>query len=441
MSSDNWQGDRDLDSHKDEDWKGRVFDGKYDERYKGVGKYGSGRPGGRSPGGYHFSSRKRRKDNSSKIIVAIVVPILVIGAFIFVTQTDFNQDDADNQKIESSLFSSLDKPETVILNDCIMRSDSQNNVEISCKDLGKAQFYSETPVKTTIKEGVTIEQNNNKYTMWFLSPTGQKQTFSLQKVTPSLDIGKSISDSLQYSLPKLEIPELKIPSTLEVPQVDLPQIQLEDLFVAKPTSIEESKKAIDYINSLRIESDRNPIGFDQRAYELSLARVRDTIEYDYFDHTNPITGTCPDSMKSSFGFSSNEYVAENLAGGISNPISAVDLWMTSQGHRYNLLYSTHVAGAVACESGNCAFLGLNYDGFGTGCHTGAEGEAFHKSLGRCSDEEFLQYDKLREMYDQLGKEYERFPKVVNSQEEYQRALMMYNQLQDMYNQIVNFRCD
>ena len=175
MGSDNWQGDRDLDSHKDEDWKGRVFDGKYDERYKGVGKYGSGGRGGRSPGGYHFSSRKSRKASSSKIIVAIIVPIIVIGAFIFATQIDFNLD-SSNKKIDSSLFSSLDKPENVILNDCIMRSDSQNNVEISCKDLGKAQFYSETPVKTTIKEGVTIEQNNNKYTMWFLSPTGQKQT-------------------------------------------------------------------------------------------------------------------------------------------------------------------------------------------------------------------------------------------------------------------------
>jgi uncharacterized protein YkwD len=248
-----------------------------------------------------------------------------------------------------------------------------------------------------------------------------------------------------------------IPERLPEIPVDIPKIPIEvtkpisteienmkktasDIIQPQPSSIEQSKNNIDYINQIRIEKGRAPISFDQRAYELSLARVRDTIEYDYFDHTNPITGSCPDSMKTKYGFSSSEFVAENLAGGIFSPDSAVDLWLTSQGHRYNLLYTGHTAGATACEGGNCVFLGVNNDGFGDGCHTGEEGAAWHESLGKCTDEQFAQMDILQEKYDSLSKEYERFPQMARSQSEYQQAMKMYNELQSLYNQINNFKC-
>lgn len=231
--------------------------------------------------------------------------------------------------------------------------------------------------------------------------------------------------------------EIPVQSHQETPKVTETPVVIQS---HTESLIEQSKQNINYINQIRIEKGRTPITFDQRAYDLGLARVQDVNQYNYFDHTNPITGTCADTMKTKYGFSSNEFVAENLAGGISSPKSAVDLWLSSQGHRYNLLYTDHKSGATACEGGTCVFLGVNYDQFGEGCHTGEEGMAWHESLGKCTDEQFAQMDKLREKYDSLSKEYDRFPQMSRSQEEYQQAMNMYNQLQSLYNQIENFRC-
>jgi len=155
------------------------------------------------------------------------------------------------------------------------------------------------------------------------------------------------------------------------------------------TTMEESKKSIDYVNKIRSSNGINSIRFDSRVYNIAMARVNDMDKYGYMDHTNPQTGTCADSIKTQHGLSISEYVAENAFGfdtgghysnGLEN--EAVDSWMTSRGHRYNLLYP-HSAGAVACSNGgHCVFLGLNSNRFGEGCHTGTEGMAFWNSIGR-----------------------------------------------------------
>ena len=117
-------------------------------------------------------------------------------------------------------------------------------------------------------------------------------------------------------------------------------------------------------------------------------------EYKYLDHTNPYTGSCPDNMKSDYGLKSYEYVAENAFGiadyqeGSCTKIEMkpmtipIDDWMTSRGHRYNLLYDGHTAGAVGCYKSMCVFLGLNRDRFGEGCYTAEQGQAQWESVGK-----------------------------------------------------------
>lgn len=148
----------------------------------------------------------------------------------------------------------------------------------------------------------------------------------------------------------------------------------------------DSRAAINYINSLRKQYGKAEIQFDQRAFELAIARAKDMREYNYYDHTNPHTGNCPDKMKSSYELNPEEYVAENIVGYADysenifrqikfQPVTnAVDSWMNSRGHRYNLLYDKHIGGAVGCHKDKCVFLGLNYDKFGSGCHTAAVGK-------------------------------------------------------------------
>lgn len=163
------------------------------------------------------------------------------------------------------------------------------------------------------------------------------------------------------------------------------------------TTVEKSKESLSYINTIRAGYGKSALNFDIRLYNLAKARGSDLDTYNYFDHTNPVTKTCAWSIKSQYGLKSNEYAAENLYGSeISinkNPQQhqsyhegiekdAVDSWLTSRGHRYNLLYSDHISGAIYCSpNSNCVFLGLNHDNFGEGCHTGTEGFAFWENIG------------------------------------------------------------
>jgi uncharacterized protein YkwD len=179
-----------------------------------------------------------------------------------------------------------------------------------------------------------------------------------------------------------------VPSTVGYATVETTQVS----FFNQPsfTSVDESMNDINYINSIRASYGVNPIKFDNRVYNLARARVNDMDKYGYLDHTNPQTGTCAFSIKSQFGLTSNEYVAENAYGYESSTginyhagieTDAINAWMSDRGHKYNMLYP-HIAGAVACSSGgHCVFEGLNHDGFTNACYTAAQGEAFWATAG------------------------------------------------------------
>lgn len=151
------------------------------------------------------------------------------------------------------------------------------------------------------------------------------------------------------------------------------------------TAEEESRENLAYINKIRSEHGAEPIEFDVRAYKLAHARILDVLEYDYRDHVNPYTGTCPYTMKSEYGFASHEDAAENLAWiegfGHMGPNRAVGMWMDSPGHRANLLFPSHTGGATACDGGVCVFIGVNTGMLGNGCFTAAEGEAYWRAQG------------------------------------------------------------
>ena len=165
------------------------------------------------------------------------------------------------------------------------------------------------------------------------------------------------------------------------------------LYTNSPTA---SVATLAEINKIRAQYGRPPLLFDQRLFDLATARVQDMQTYHYYDHVNPQTGTCAYSMKAQFGFNASEYVAENALdygdeGGVGATLfhpmpESISSWMSSRGHRYNLLYARHVAGAVACLNDKCVFLGLNHDRFGEGCHTAADGHQFWETTPLKPDE-------------------------------------------------------
>ena len=246
---------------------------------------------------------------------------------------------------------------------------------------------------------------------------------------------KTLEDEIQ------DIPPVSIQEPLQgilnssVEQINNIEENIQRASMPEESTLEYAINAIDYVNQKRMQNEKNSITHDPRVYELAMARAQDMHEYQYHDHTNPHTGTCPYTMKSDFGLKSNENVAENayLFGTETNPdrynpsyVRIIDGWMDSTGHRMNLLSYEHVAGSVACYEGFCVFLGLNHGNFGEGCYTASEGKEYASRFDNCTPEQMRQYDKLRQDYDKV-------PSVVNSQAEYQRAM-------NMYDQIENFEC-
>lgn len=155
----------------------------------------------------------------------------------------------------------------------------------------------------------------------------------------------------------------------------------------------ESIERTDYLNKIRAKYDRKPVKWDQKLYELAIYRSKDMYERKYFDHVTP-DGKCVKDFKKDFGLSSYT-IAENAGASAysldknnmeyanyANVNDQIDGWLTSRGHRYNLLYAAHILGVAACYKGACVFLGAHKDpdGFGAGpCNTGDEGMAYWRS--------------------------------------------------------------
>ena len=58
----------------------------------------------------------------------------------------------------------------------------------------------------------------------------------------------------------------------------------------------------------------------------------------------------------------------------------------------------------------------------------------------CYEIQLMQYDELKTKYDALSAQYDQIPNTVTTDQRYQQAMTMYNELQNLNNQIMNFKC-
>lgn len=260
----------------------------------------------------------------------------------------------------------------------------------------------------------------------------------------------------QIQLPKIsELPKIQIPASVPIRIPDIatitnePQKLLQQITSPQQTTQDDSVQAINYINTIRVKNGETPIKFDQRAFNLGLARAKDMYDYGYLDHVNPNTHTCSYSIKSQFGFSQDEYLAENALGyetkqEITNSNGDyhqnIDSWMGDVGHKMDLLYYNHYAGAYACYGSQCVFEGVNHDQFVTGCHTAAEGEVSWSKMASCTDDQLKQYQELQQQLDAMKPKLEGMPSTATSQAQYDYYNGLVSQYNSLVNQINNFKC-
>lgn len=191
----------------------------------------------------------------------------------------------------------------------------------------------------------------------FFGTTEQSDNYSDKIISSEIEnSGKTESDSTNY---KEKISDIADNIKVKVDEIS------EDL---DSTSLKNVQKTFSELNDLRAEKGLRKIEWDNRAYEMAVSRSKDMADRNYFSHLTP-EGECMQTLKSQYGISSGETVAENIwmiSGGLANPDEALTSWLGSPGHRANLFYNDHVKGAIGCYGRYCVFNGVHNDAYGLG---------------------------------------------------------------------------
>ena len=102
------------------------------------------------------------------------------------------------------------------------------------------------------------------------------------------------------------------------------------------------KEVVRLVNVERAKKGLNALTYDWQLARVARYKSQDMKDRGYFSHTSPVYGS-PFQMMKSFGIT-YKTAGENIARGQATPQAVVDAWMSSQGHRANILNSsfTHI---------------------------------------------------------------------------------------------------
>ena len=159
---------------------------------------------------------------------------------------------------------------------------------------------------------------------------------SLWKIAVKYEVGL---DEIKRANPQISNPELIYPGqVINIPTLD-----------SAVTAYE--KEVIRLVNEIRVKNGLKELTYDWELSRVARYKSQDMKDNKYFSHTSPIYGT-PFQMIKNFGISYRS-AGENIAKGYASPQAVVNGWMTSEGHRANILNSsfTHI-GVGYVASGN-----------------------------------------------------------------------------------------
>ena len=96
-------------------------------------------------------------------------------------------------------------------------------------------------------------------------------------------------------------------------------------------------EVIDLVNVERSAQGLHPLSYDHQLAAAARNHSEDMGLQDYFSHTSLDGRTVPERITAA-GYAYNTY-GENIAGGQPTPEDVIDAWMSSPGHRANILNS------------------------------------------------------------------------------------------------------
>lgn len=98
-------------------------------------------------------------------------------------------------------------------------------------------------------------------------------------------------------------------------------------------------EVIRLVNVEREKLGRPALVENSKMSSIARTKSNDFVKNNYFSHTSPTYGS-PFDMLKSFGITYSA-AAENLASGQGTPTQVMNTWMSSSGHRANILNSTY----------------------------------------------------------------------------------------------------
>lgn len=109
------------------------------------------------------------------------------------------------------------------------------------------------------------------------------------------------------------------------------------------------REVVELVNKERAKNGVAPLKLNEDLCEVARTRCKDMIEYDYFSHTSPVNGSFSNFIiDAGIRFST---AGENIAAGQRTPEEVVSDWMTSDGHRANILSPSYKEIGVGFASG------------------------------------------------------------------------------------------
>lgn len=109
-------------------------------------------------------------------------------------------------------------------------------------------------------------------------------------------------------------------------------------------------RVVDLVNDERLQNNLPPLTGNATLSRLAGDYACEMIEGDYFEHTDPITGSTVGSRALAGGYYFKK-VGENLAGGFTSPEETMAQWMDSPGHRANILDADFTEMGAAVRTG------------------------------------------------------------------------------------------
>lgn len=106
------------------------------------------------------------------------------------------------------------------------------------------------------------------------------------------------------------------------------------------------KRVFELVNKERVKAGVQPLILNEKLCDMARFKLNEMDELGYFDHKSPVYGS-PSEMAKAFGIT-DKGCGENLAGS-STPESVMDAWMSSEGHRANILNPKYTQIGIACH--------------------------------------------------------------------------------------------